>query len=260
MKQPSVLTSGMKDANRAQRIYMQTVAAHRFFTNFIAEIYGYSVMYVGLSIADGVVPEMLLDDANVTVEHPETGHPMSLSQLHRILRNAGTVFGPELPIAPVSMDDPLFEAQRSAMAQAWGTPIDFCNRYVNAVARGIDVRFPVSDATRDAVILSGACGAYQYLSNMLPAFVDHYGSAAEFVDTFVGHANDPTLKTREWSWPVTFNHALLSTLFVDAEFGSGMELYRMYSNLVNNAQHDGAAATDDVTLNALVYMALGNAV
>lgn len=259
MTLPSVLTNNLKDANRAQRVYMQVNAAHSFFRNFIAEIYGYTIVSVGLGIAKEIIPEMLLNDATVTVTHPGDGKVYSLVQLNRRLRTqASSVLGPNLLAFPVSPTDPLFQHQREQMAEAWGTPIEFCNTYANAVARGIDERFMGNRETRDAVVASSAYSSYQYLTAMLPLFVDQYKTAEEYVDAFIGFANDPEEPTADWSWPVTFNYALLQTLFKGAEFGDPMDLYRTYSNLVNNAHQNGEAETKvDVIKDALVYMALG---
>jgi hypothetical protein len=259
MSLPSVLTTNLKDANRAQRVYMQTVAAHAFFRNFIAEIYGYTIVSVGLGVAKGVIPEMLLDDGIVTTTHPGDGKVYSLLQLNRRLRSqAESVLGPNLMAFPVSRTDPLFQHQREHMAEAWGTPIEFCNTYANLVARGIDNRYMGSRETRDAVIASSAYSAYQYLFAMLPAFVDRYATAEEFVDSFISHANDPDKDTASWSWPVTFNNALLQTLFKGAEFGDPMELYRIYSNLVNTQSQNGERGVDvDTIKDALMFTALG---
>lgn len=259
MTTPSVFTNGMKDATRAQRMYMQVTAAHSFFRNFIAEIYGYTIVSVGLGIAKGVIPEMLIDEANITVNHPGDGKVYSLAQLNRRLQScADTVLGPSLLAFPVSRTDPLFQHQREHMAEAWSAPIEFCNTYANAVARGIDTRFVGSRETRDAVIASSAYSAYQYLHAMLPAFVDHYKNAEEFVDVFIAHANNDDALKDLWQWPVVFNYALLHTVMDEAEFGDPMELYRSYSNLVNNAVQAGDAdAKVDVIKDALMFMVLG---
>lgn len=262
MKQPSVLCNFSKDSNQAQRIFIQATAAHSFFQNFIGSIYGYTMMGVGLGIVKGIIPDMLIDDANVTVTTHIDGQPVSLVQLHRQLREHTTaVCGTTVFAHPISMEDPTFHAQRKVMAEAWGVPEQFCNTYVNALARGVDARFLVSETTRQAVVASAAYSAHQYLSAMLPAYVDHYATVEEFVDVFMTAAKDGEIDRKTATWPVVFNHALLKTLFVNPEFGDAMELYRMYSNLVNNAQQQGDAMADaEMLKNALIYMALSKAV
>jgi hypothetical protein len=185
--------------------------------------------------------------------------PVSIHVLNGQLSQAAGMFGEAILAHPVSLEDPLFQHQRQLMANAWGTDITFVNLWVNGIARGIDVRFGLDEKTREAVVLNGAYASWQYLSAILPKYVDHYDNVEAFVDTFLLHAEAARGKPNGDVWPVVFNSALLSTLFVDPMYGSAIELYNIYTNVLRTATDKEHHTQDwDLVRNTVVYSALSH--